>query len=129
MNASHMVLSSLNAASVAGCSNALSFDRTRSAKASRGSSRHVDAGAGQGRVAIDIDTIDRKGCVIIQREGLHSSPPEDMEAPYAAKDEFESLQESMHASTASSKRGGASCTPLDIGSGDALDEIHKAHGT
>lgn len=105
------------------------LDRTRSAKAGHESGRPVDARTGQGGFAIDVDTIDHKGCVIIKRKGLHSRPPEDMEAPYAAKDEFESLQVSMYAPTASSPRGGASWPTLDNGSRDALDEIHKAHGT
>ena len=145
MNASHMTSSSQHHASVAGgttvfsrpgphrlawlLANARACDRARSAKNRRISGRPVDARAGQRGFAIDVDTIDHKGCVIIKREGLHSSSPVDMEAPYAAKDEFESLLESMCASTASSSRGGAPWTPPDIGSGDALDEIHKAHGT
>lgn len=51
-----------------------------------------------------------------------------MEAPYAAKDEFESLQEPMRVSTALSPRSDASWAMLDIGFRDALDEIYKSRG-
>ncbi len=52
-----------------------------------------------------------------------------MEAPYAGKDEFESLLESIYASIASSPHGGASRAPLDVELRDVLDDICKAHET
>jgi hypothetical protein len=50
-----------------------------------------------------------------------------MESPYAAKDEFESLPESICASTASPPHDGGSRAPLGIDLGDVRDEIRKAH--
>lgn len=52
-----------------------------------------------------------------------------MEAPYAAKDEFEFLQEPMYACTASSSRGGMLRSWRSAGSRRVPDEIHKAHET
>lgn len=51
----------------------------------------------------------------------------DMESPYADKDEFESLLESIYASIASSPQGGASRALLGVELRDVLDEIYKAH--
>jgi hypothetical protein len=73
--------------------------------------------------------IDGERCVIIKSEGLRFSCPEDMESPHAVKDEFESRLESIHASTASSSRGGASRAPLGVEFRDLLDQIDKAHET
>ena len=51
----------------------------------------------------------------------------DRESPYAAKDKFESLLESIYASIASSPQGGASRAPLGVELRDVLNEIYKAH--
>lgn len=82
-----------------------------------------------GGLTNDMHRIGGEGCVIIKSEGLRFSGPEDMESPHAVKDEFESQLESIHASTASSPRSGASWAPLRVEFRDLLDEIDKAHET
>ena len=76
--------------------------------------------------AIAADTIGGEACVIIQHKGLRFGPTEDMELPYAAKDEFESLLESICASIASSPQGGASRASVDVEFLEVLDDIRRA---
>lgn len=97
-------------------------ERAGSANARQGSGRLAESGGCRPGFALDFDKIDGEGCVIIKREGLRSSPPVDMEAPYAAKDEFESLQESMHPTTVSSSRVRA-CARFGL----VPDRIREAH--
>ncbi len=51
-----------------------------------------------------------------------------MESPYAVKDEFESLLESMYTSTVMSPRRAASGALVGVGSETVPDEHHQAHG-
>jgi hypothetical protein len=104
-------------------------DKARSANARAGSRHVVETWAWQAGFIIDIDKIDGQGCVIIKREGLLVSPPEHMEVPYAAKDEIESVQESMCESTVSSLRPASSRMHSCSRFMGVLDRIQKAHET
>ncbi len=52
-----------------------------------------------------------------------------MESQPVSRAEFESLLESIYASTASSPQGGGSGAPPGVELGNVLDEIYKAHET
>jgi hypothetical protein len=91
------------------------------------SSRRDKAGAGD--FTIDGDTIDGKGCVIIECRGLCFRLPEDMESLHAVKDELEFLLESTCVSNAPLPQDGASRALPGVEPGDALDDIGRAHMT
>ncbi len=64
-----------------------------------------------------------------ERVAITSVAAQLLESPPEAKDQFESLLESIYASIACSPQGGASRAHLGVEVTDVLHEIYKAHET
>lgn len=82
-----------------------------------------------GCIEVDVDAIDDQGRVIVKLKGLRYSLPDGMASPFASKEEFESLLESIYASTPTSLPGGAGRPPQGVEFSDVLDALYTTHET